>query len=110
MAPRFEISGRQRTRHSVRERPERLSGSEDCQDSLWRHRIRLLGNLVFGTRDIRVWNSLKSPADLSEKHQAVEPAETASRQELMGIAADLKFAQLASDNGDTYLYFVYLRR
>ncbi|RLS70171.1 MAG: hypothetical protein DWI00_15175 [Planctomycetota bacterium] len=40
-------------------------------------RIRLLGNLVFGTRDHRFGNSLKSAASVSEKHEADKPAETA---------------------------------
>jgi hypothetical protein len=46
-----------------------------------------LGNLVFGTRDVRIRNSLKSSAGLSEKHEADEPAEVAARQLLQNVAA-----------------------
>ncbi len=42
---------------------------------------------MFGTRDVRIRNSLKSSAGLSEKHEADEPAEVAARQLLQNVAA-----------------------
>ncbi len=68
------------TWHSVQERTERHPENEGCQDLPWQQRIRLLGNLVFGPRDRRFENSLKSSASVSEKHEAHRPAETAEER------------------------------
>jgi hypothetical protein len=68
------------TSQSVQERTEKHPENEGCQDLLRPHRIRLLGNLVFGTRDRRFENSLKLPMIVSEKHEADRPAETADER------------------------------
>lgn len=65
---------------------------------------------MFGTRTVRVPNSLKSSAGLSEKHEADEPAEIAARQLMPEIAADCFLnAQLVSNNGDALNQAVCLR-
>jgi hypothetical protein len=68
------------TWQSVQERTERHPENEGCQDLPWPRRIRLLGNLVFGTRGRRFQNFLKSSASVSEKHEADRPAETADKR------------------------------
>jgi hypothetical protein len=66
-----------------------------------------LGNLVFGTRDVRIRDSLKSSAGLSEKHEADGPAEIAARQLLRDIAAGCyRMTQPVSVNGDVSIRIV----
>ena len=64
---------------STQESRERPAENEGYQDSRWQHRIRLLGNLVFGT-DLRLSKDfLKSCVPLSEKHGAHTSADSAGR-------------------------------
>ena len=74
---RFSVCEACMSPRSTQESHERPAGNEDCQGSRWQHRIRLLGNLVFGTGLRQLVDFLKSCGMLSEKHGADIPAKSA---------------------------------